>query len=352
MEMSSDGDWRKQCHSIDDKSKTRKSKYRNFKHILSYGIALCRQKHGTKGKFLGYEVLLIQKRHTYQFVDFVLGRYTCDSNRTRSSDKRLAYLFSHMTSSEKLDILTFDFNVLWAKLWVTYTKTGVRGDTFPLDETELETKWEQGYDSTMKHYGSCVSSGFYIKHTAPMSAPFQTDEYYESRHPDGSVKYSIPQTIKPHLLLSYFQKKGRFETLTGTEPKRKHICELIDSSSNASLIWEIPKGQKKDDETDLDCAIREFTEETQISPRIIRIVSATKPIVLTYRDGPVLYSNTYYIATIADDIKPKVLFNTGLQSSEVNMLHWFDKISARYILTDQSYTLHLVKMVIDRCKKL
>lgn len=74
----------------------------------SYGIALCRYNIALSQ----YEVLMVKKRYTYCYVEFVLGHYN------RISDDRLLYLFNNMTNEEKIVILSLDFGKLWYKIWL------------------------------------------------------------------------------------------------------------------------------------------------------------------------------------------------------------------------------------------
>lgn len=79
-----------------------------YSHKKSYGIACFRyNKHTCKP-----EILLVQKRYTYCFVEFVLGHYSKDNYA------RLSYLFNHMTANEKIDILSLNFGVMWYRIWL------------------------------------------------------------------------------------------------------------------------------------------------------------------------------------------------------------------------------------------
>lgn len=71
--------------------------------VTSYGIA-CMRKNSDTGN---YEILMIKKRATYSFIDFVRGRY--DPMRHHV----LEYLFNGMTITEKILIRTKDFRTIW-----------------------------------------------------------------------------------------------------------------------------------------------------------------------------------------------------------------------------------------------
>lgn len=75
------------------------------KQRQSYGIICFYQKPS------GLEVLLVKKAVTYNFVQFINGLYK------RHTDDVLIKLFSGMTFSEKLDILSCNFASLWRRIY-------------------------------------------------------------------------------------------------------------------------------------------------------------------------------------------------------------------------------------------
>jgi len=65
----------------------------------------------------GKNVMLIQKRNSYAFMDFVLGRYK-NSNRRMLLNK-----FNNMTVQEKLVIKSLNFDLIWFHLFLNLDKT-------------------------------------------------------------------------------------------------------------------------------------------------------------------------------------------------------------------------------------
>jgi 8-oxo-dGTP pyrophosphatase MutT (NUDIX family) len=74
----------------------------------SYGVA-CFKYDYTKNKL---EVLMIKKRTTFSFVDFVLGKYRSDDT------DHILYLLNRMTCDEKLDLCSLDFGKIWYRIWL------------------------------------------------------------------------------------------------------------------------------------------------------------------------------------------------------------------------------------------
>src|SRR3989304_3957528 len=77
---------------------------------ISFGIACCRINGNTP------EILLICKRWTYAYIDFIHGKYNSLDNF------QLIELFNKMTFEEKLDILSLNFAQMWYRIWLNTPK--------------------------------------------------------------------------------------------------------------------------------------------------------------------------------------------------------------------------------------
>lgn len=89
-------------YEADDFINVKKSKHdQSFVH--SYGVACVRKNPDSKC----YEILMIKKRHTYLFIEFVRGMYD------PFKDRDLEYMFDSMTITEKSMIQTRNFDTLW-----------------------------------------------------------------------------------------------------------------------------------------------------------------------------------------------------------------------------------------------
>lgn len=77
----------------------------------SLGVACCRIHNGRP------EVLMVCKRYTYAYNMFVHGAYNATSDAVRG-------LFNQMTTDEKHDILSLNFNQMWYRIWLHLPKNG------------------------------------------------------------------------------------------------------------------------------------------------------------------------------------------------------------------------------------
>src|SRR5689334_7953221 len=82
------------------------------KKTNSVGVILCRRATPPGG----IEILMIRKRYTYAFAEFVNGKY---SIRTNAQRKKLTTMFNRMTIQELLNIMSLDFSKLWYHVWLS-----------------------------------------------------------------------------------------------------------------------------------------------------------------------------------------------------------------------------------------
>src|SRR3989344_499444 len=218
---------------------------KNNKKKISIGIACCR----INGNIP--EILLICKRCTYYYVEFVHGRYSDDIINNNS---QLINLFNGMTVEEKIDILSLNFSQIWYRVW--------------LDTAKKRT---------------------------------------------------------------YFIAKTKFEFTFITPDGGAKLRKLISRSENSNRIWEIPKGRKKfQAEADINCAIREFEEETNIKKNSYKIFPKAKR-TYSYINSGVEYINTYYISIVEHLFEPKICFDTNNQIDEICDIKWMSIEEIRII---------------------
>ena len=74
--------------------------------IISYGIIIFK-KIDNKLKYL-----LVQRKDTLGFVEFMRGKYNLENINY------IIRLFKIMTLNERNKILSYDFDILWNKLWM------------------------------------------------------------------------------------------------------------------------------------------------------------------------------------------------------------------------------------------
>lgn len=119
----------------------------------------------------------------------------------------------------------------------------------------------------------------------------------------------------------YQNSKNKFYRLVSNDNGRK-FKNMISRSKKKVLGWEIPKGRLEKNETEMDCAIREFKEETGISNQDYSIFYHEPPICNSYEDDNCIYVNKYFIAYCSKPVQPFWNFNNFSQVGEISDFAW------------------------------
>ena len=89
--------------------------------------------------------------------------------------------------------------------------------------------------------------------------------------------------------------------------------------------WCIPKGRRSNNEKHINCAKREFMEETGYDINEFKLRDDILPLEeIFYGSNGLIYRHVYYIAEIKTDRLPEIDQNNTLQSGEIQCLGWFN----------------------------
>jgi len=229
--------------------------------INSYGIICFRY---MKGKI---QYLMIRRKDSFSYIDFIRGKYSIFNL------EQLQYIIDEITIGEKEKLLTHNYETLRNLLW---------GSNY-------------------------------------VPSIHKTEENISQR------KF---ETIKNGIRVSNF---GNFSSLSSSSSSSSLITTLDDQvitlkkiveNSKTNYIeteWEFPKGRKNNNETDLNCALREFSEETGYSNNLLNVVDNVLPfeeifIGSNYKS----YKHKYFLAYMEKNID----FLDNFQKSEVSKLEW------------------------------
>lgn len=122
----------------------------------------------------------------------------------------------------------------------------------------------------------------------------------------------------------YVESKHKFEYLNSNNILPNIINNIV-LITEQEQEWGFPKGRKKLKESDIDCAVREFCEETRLSEDDIQIIESILPFEeIFFGTNNILYKHTYYIAKIKNrDVHLAIDTNCIEQMREVRALNWF-----------------------------
>ena len=211
--------------------------------IISLGVILFKKSDD------GYKYLMIQRRDTLGFVEFIRGKYNLENI------KYIIKLFEIMTETERENIMNNNFDTLWNNLWMS-----------------KNNQYHNEYDNSKKKF-NLLKMGIYIK-----NALYSLDKINKT----ANKIYKSPE-------------------------------------------WGFPKGRRNCRETDLDCAKREFEEESGMESANYKILSDIKPIEEIFSGtNNIRYKHIYYVAVLLEDKELTIDKDNFNQASEISNIKWFD----------------------------
>lgn len=209
-----------------------------------------------------YKFVLIRRKDTLGYTDFIRGKYTFDKDN-------ILTLINTMTVTEKENLQKYDLKVLWDNLW-----------------TINKNKHMNEFEKSVKKFE-------YIKNTGISE---QTNV--------GVVDEMNIDVSKKPLKLS-------------------DIIKMSDTNY-VEPEWGFPKGKRERDEDNLESAIREFEEETNLKTVEYKLLNL-KPVIENYiGSNGVKYRHIYYVARLLD--KPKLSISSGnmYQQTEISSIQLLD----------------------------
>ena len=148
------------------------------------------------------------------------------------------------------------------------------------------------------------------------------------------------ETINYKIKKEYDKSYSMFQTLksgflhNGTCLSLK---ELIKSTEDTYQFneWEIPKGRRNNKETNKECAIREFCEETNLQKEMFSIINNLVPFTEEYTGiNNVRYKHIYYIGKINNLIDLSINMDNKEQYTEIKDIKWFNEEECLFHIRD------------------
>ena len=169
-------------------------------------------------------------------------------------------IFNLMTNDEKEKIRILSFKNLWNNIW---------------NITDNEYKYQQEYENAEKKY-NLLKNG---------------------------IVYNI-----------------------GNMSVKINLKQILDNSDNiyVETEWGFPKGRRNSNEKDIDCAIREFFEETNFNNKDYELINMDKQIESYTSINNVKYKHVYYISQIINNKEAIIDINNKNQTDEVSEIRWLN----------------------------
>lgn len=112
----------------------------------------------------------------------------------------------------------------------------------------------------------------------------------------------------------------------GNIPIKLTLQDILDKTDNRydDTEWGFPKGRRNNQEKDINCAIREFYEETNYNNEDIQILNIEKQIETYTSINNIKYKHIYYISQIITNKKPIIDKKNKEQIDEVGDIKWLN----------------------------
>ena len=127
----------------------------------------------------------------------------------------------------------------------------------------------------------------------------------------------------------------------------KEKFTLEDLINNSTTNWEepewgFPKGRRNYNETDINCALREFEEETGYNKKDIRMIINIKPVQEVFTGSNYKsYKHKYFLGHIDNPKKP-----INFQKSEVSQLKWLSLEECLKVIRPYSFEkIEIIKKI-------
>ena len=121
----------------------------------------------------------------------------------------------------------------------------------------------------------------------------------------------------------FYESKSKFNTLNDNNFIRNYILSI--KSIFNEQEWGFPKGRRKIKENDLDCAVREFYEETRIINEDIQVIYDILPFEeIFFGTNGIMYKHVYFVAKLKNNNVNIKIDNSCLeQVREIRAIKWY-----------------------------
>ena len=345
--------------------------------IISYGLIVFRE---PPNKQNAREYLLIRRRDTLGFVDFMRGKYSIYNK------EYILNMIKQMTNDEKHRLIHNSFSQLWEDLWGCSNQSKIeksQHNTFTLgsiperDLSEAESVGIGRFSGeatsvsakrTQEELRSENDKGALINPFEPPTLQKQDLHHSSLLRPQADkgahAPFETPTLQKQDLqLLSKSNRptdpykaeeqnsRNKFESLKSgiyTKMDSYNLEELIQMTEPIWIEpeWGFPKGRRNYQERDYDCAVREFCEETGYSPNKLIPLKNIQPFEEIFTGSNYKsYKHKYYVTYMQYE---DTLSSRFVQECEVSESAWMSVDKCDVAVRSYNIEKKRVLMSVDK----
>jgi 8-oxo-dGTP pyrophosphatase MutT (NUDIX family) len=241
------------------------------------------------------KILMIRRKNTVGYIEFIRGRYN------ERDDKSILFLLNQMTHEEINFLRTHKFEEIWSILW------NGKYDNLPIDQltiNNMDSLNEEQYHFNLEKLTS-------------------KDKYIY-------LKVHLKEYTLSNNKFKYLNENNIFDRL------EQHINILYEQPE-----WGFPKGRRNIHEKNIDCALREFEEESGISGENIDLMDRIYPLnEMLIGTNNLNYKHSYYLSIgKLEDIN----LDLPSQKIEIGGIGWFTYNEAKNMI--RPYHVNRIKIL-------
>jgi hypothetical protein len=296
---------------------------------ISLGIIAFSYDHSVKDVSSRYKYLLICRKHTLGFVDFIRGKYNLlDINY-------LKRLIDQLTNYEKQIVMEKSFIELWNILWfskdtnrgINCIKSNKQRKEYYIAENKFNTL-RNGYNIV----DNKIQQTFKILNNAVLEIENDNDNDNDNNYLSSSNSNSDSETSENSCPKN--EINNYYDVFNIQDTKKENdtstfisLGKLIKQSKTKweTPEWGFPKGRRNLKESNLDCSKREFMEETGLIETDFNVyynINTLEESFLGTNNIP--YKNIYYIGNVKELVSLSINMEKKCQASEVSQLGFYD----------------------------
>jgi len=261
--------------------------------ITSFGI-ICFRKNTTNNTV---EYLMIRRKDTLGYIDFLRGKYSLYNKYY------IINMLKQMTTQEKESLKTKSFDTLWRELW---------------GENAAYNKYKNEENNSREKFNQ-LSSGVYL--SSPTTDGHENSE--SSRWISQKETYTISYSLESLIEETEFFKQWEEQE------------------------WGFPKGRRNYQEKELDCALREFSEETGYISQHLKNIDNILPFEEIFMGSNYKsYKHKYFLMYMNYE---DTLVSDSFEKTEVSKIEWKSYEDCMNSIRD--YNLEKKKIItnINKC---
>lgn len=142
---------------------------------------------------------------------------------------------------------------------------------------------------------------------------------------NGSFEQLWNELWKETAKSKIYQKEYNLSLIKFEELKSTNFYDLLEPDNLSHYLepeWGFPKGRRNNNEKNINCAIREFCEETSIDPKQIHILERLNCLEEEYQGTNLInYKHIYYMGSSEKELEVNI--NNDNQIYEIGDINWF-----------------------------